>query len=316
MWGRSSWSAVSPGRLSANVIGPWLALATGAATQLTFRLGQSTPPHAPPGGPALGLGPSSPVTGHPRAGLVTGGHLCWTHRVCARAYVQPSGCPAGGQGWDAGPLHGHGMASRGMADPSSSARGVWRHPGDPHAQRAQAGPRPGGAGRAVLWTRARGARDVWTHGLAFASSRPGPAFGSFHARASWGAAVAWVALWGGDSSAGWEGLGHMSRLDLTWAGGTGCDLGSGGSVTRPQDRGAGRLLRRGALDGACSPSCPPPFCWSSGHCGVWLGQESRDSQGYLPCSPCPRCLLGALCVPGGQGPPGRVWRNQPHVPWM
>lgn len=35
----------------------------------------------------------------------------------------------------------------------------------------------------------------------------------------------------------------------------------------------------------------------------------------MPCSPWPRHRLVALCVLGGQHPPGRVRRNQPHVPW-
>lgn len=53
-----------------------------------------------------------------------------------------------------------------------------------------------------------------------------------------------------------------------------------------------------------------------GTAGVWRGQDSRDPQGHLPCSPWPRPLRGALCVLGGQRPPGRIWRNRRHVPWM
>lgn len=69
---------------------------------------------------------------------------------------------------------------------------------------------------------------------------------------------------------------------------------------------------------ARAPTVPPAshFCGSSGHGGMRLGQDNRHPQGHLPCFPWPRCLLGALCVLGGQRPPGRVGRNQPHVPWM
>lgn len=76
-----------------------------------------------------------------------------------------------------------------------------------------------------------------------------------------------------------------------------------GAVRRHLAAGTDKL---GALRAQGWPACPPP---AMGHHGSAAGARRE----HLPCFLLPRFPPGALCVPGGQGPPGKVWRNQPHA---
>ena len=66
----------------------------------------------------------------------------------------------------------------------------------------------------------------------------------------------------------------------------------------------------GGAQGPGWPAQPPP---SLPHRPFPHGVAQASAQGpreHLPCFPLPHSPLGGLCVLGGQGPPGRVWRNQ------
>lgn len=85
----------------------------------------------------------------------------------------------------------------------------------------------------------------------------------------------------------------------------------------PSSGGPGRVLRAQGWPRCHCPYCSlPHLCWCTWlACGLrgWVG-EAATSQGHLPCSLWPRCLLGVLGVPDGQHLPRKVWRDQPPIP--
>lgn len=176
-----------------------------------------------------------------------------------RFMLSPQGCPARRAGWGCGATSWALTVWGGIAEPSLCCSEVLEAHGEPSGRGAQSraqARRGWAAGRHSALDPGLQEPEGVTHGLAFGSPGPRPAFGSFHTRTSRSSVVALIALRRGDSSAR---QGHGSRLGLSQVGPRlPCRVGalSPGSGTE-------RLVAcsgHGAGEGTRCPSCLP-FLW-------------------------------------------------------
>ena len=252
------------------------------------------------------------------------GSPCGPAECVPGSRLSPRGVLPGGQGGAPGPLHGHRASGRGVSGPRKPL------PSGPPWQLLCGGQeaqleRPEDAGLTEAQSSARRGSPAGGCG---GPARVPRACGQVNSRARlWGLgaqAHPWL-LSGRDfrglrcclgSPAGKRQLSYGRDLPRRT---DGCGQSPARADTCPPSpvgpclpRGAVRrhlaagTERLGALRTQGRPACPPP---AMGHHGRAAGARRE----HLPCFLLPRFPPGALCVRGGQGPPGRVWRNQPRA---